>query len=178
MDAFTAYAICFGAGVVFTLISAISAHVFGGEGDVDGGMDAGGVTAFSPLSPSAIAAFVAAFGGFGMILTRIEATSSPWISVPASVVGGVAVAGLTLLILNTVFSRTQSSSEGRIAALAGTSATVISPIPVDGVGEIAYVQAGSRYSAPARSENGAAIANGATVKITRIVGTQFYVSIS
>ena len=34
---------------------------------------------------------------------------------------------------------------------------------------------GSRYTAPAREETGAAVACGQTVKITRIVGTQFYV---
>ena len=47
---------------------------------------------------------------------------------------------------------------------------------LDGVGEIAYVQAGSRYSAPARDERGAPVANGQTVKIVRIVGSQFYVA--
>jgi membrane-bound ClpP family serine protease len=77
-----------------------------------------------------------------------------------------------------VFSRTQGSSEAHISKIAGVVATVITPIPADGVGEIAYVQGGSRYSAPARSESGSAIANGATVKITRVIGTQFYVSIS
>jgi membrane protein implicated in regulation of membrane protease activity len=59
--------------------------------------------------------------------------------------------------------------------LLGQEANVISPIPSDGVGEIAYVQGGSRYSAPARTENGVAIPAGRPVKITRIVGTQFYV---
>ena len=49
------------------------------------------------------------------------------------------------------------------------------PIPENGVGEIAYVVGGTRYSAPARAENNAAVANGQMVKITRIVGTQFYV---
>ena len=44
------------------------------------------------------------------------------------------------------------------------------------MGEIAYVVGGTRYSAPARAENSAAVANGKTVKITRIVGTQFYVT--
>ena len=53
---------------------------------------------------------------------------------------------------------------------------LITPIPADGVGEIAYVQAGSRYTAPARTEGGAAVTNGQTVKIVRIVGTQFYVT--
>jgi hypothetical protein len=54
-------------------------------------------------------------------------------------------------------------------------ASLASSIPENGVGEISYVYGGSRYSAPARSENGSAIASGKTVKITRIVGTQYYV---
>ena len=64
----------------------------------------------------------------------------------------------------------------RVADLVGQAATVITPVAADGVGEIAYVQAGTRYSAPARAEGGAAFASGATVKITRVVGTQFYVA--
>ena len=62
-----------------------------------------------------------------------------------------------------------------MANLIGAEANVITPIPENGVGEIAYVVGGTRYSAPARAENNAAVANGRTVKITRIVGTQFYV---
>ena len=62
-----------------------------------------------------------------------------------------------------------------MAKLLGQTATIITPIPLNGVGEIAYVQSGSRYSAPARSEKGEAIATGQTIKIIRVVGTQFYV---
>ena len=50
--------------------------------------------------------------------------------------------------------------------------------PENGVGEISYVQSGSRYSAPARNENTAAIGTGKTVKITRIVGNQFFVELA
>ena len=53
--------------------------------------------------------------------------------------------------------------------------TIITPIPAGGVGEIAYVQAGTRYTAPARDERGAPVPNGQTVRIVRIVGSQFYV---
>jgi len=53
---------------------------------------------------------------------------------------------------------------------------VVSPIPENGVGEIAYVVSDTRYTAPARSTNGAAIPNGKLVTITRVVGTQFYVT--
>jgi hypothetical protein len=62
-----------------------------------------------------------------------------------------------------------------VSTLVGVSATVITPIPQQGVGEIAYVHGGSRYTAPARSESGCAVTGGQTVKINRIVGTQFYV---
>ena len=79
-------------------------------------------------------------------------------------------------MLNAIFRRTQGSSEGRVADLVGCAATVITPIGADAVGEIAYVQSGTRYSAPARAEGGAAFPNGATVKITRVVGTQFFVA--
>jgi membrane protein implicated in regulation of membrane protease activity len=186
MDTFTAYSICFGVGVLFTLVSALGAHVFGGHSDAthfdvghghaEAGFGSNDMPGFSPLSPSTIAAFIAAFGGFGMIFTRLAATRSPLVSAPLAALGGFAVAGLVFWVLRTVFRQTQSSSEGRIAGLVGMSATVITPIPADGVGEIAYVQSGSRYSAPARAEGGVAVTNGASVKISRIVGTQFYVT--
>jgi len=79
-------------------------------------------------------------------------------------------------MFETIFSKTQSSSESQISTVTGLTATVITPIPTGGVGEIAYVQAGTRYTAPAREEKGNAVANGQAVKITRIVGSQFYVA--
>ena len=98
-----------------------------------------------------------------------------WASAPlAGICGGVA-AGLVYWLFDTIFKKTQSSSESQVASLAGQIASIVSPIPQQGVGEIAYVQGGTRYTAPARSESGAAIPAGRTVRITRVVGTQFYV---
>lgn len=194
MDLFLIYLICFGVGLLFTLVTAFTAHVWGGGHDAgadvghdlghsagaDGHAEAGFGThdmpGFSALSPTTIASFVTAFGGFGMIFSKIEATQSPWLSVPLSTLGGFAIAAAVLWLFRAVFRKTQSSSESRVATLVGLTATVITPIPEKGVGEIAYVQSGSRYTAPARTENGTPIASGAAVKITRIVGTQFYVS--
>ena len=82
---------------------------------------------------------------------------------------------LVFWLFNAMFRKTQSSSESRVADLIGQTAAIVTPIPENGVGEIAYVQGGTRYTAPARAEKGGAIAAGKTVKITRIVGTQFYV---
>jgi len=183
---FLFYSICFGAGLVFTIITALLGHLFGGHG-ADSGADVGtgghaeagfedtGMPGLSPFSPTTICAFVTALGGFGMIFTRIEATRSVWISAPLSVLGGLIIAAAVVTLFGYVFHKTQSSSESHVAKLIGHAATIITPIPQDGVGEVAYVQGGSRYTAPARSETGAAVANGRTVIITRIVGSQFFV---
>lgn len=177
------YAVCLVVGLMFTLLSAIFGHFFGGHdgghvgtgGHAEAGFDDSGVPGISFFSPLVIACFISAFGGLGLVFSDIKATSSVWFSAPLSVAGAFCISLLVLWLFNLVFSRAQSSSESRVASLVGQTATLISSIPENGVGEIAYVQGGSRYSAPARSENRAAIPQGQTVKITRVVGTQFYV---
>jgi membrane protein implicated in regulation of membrane protease activity len=176
------YAICLVAGLLFTLASGLLGHLFGGHdsdvgtgGHAEAGAADSGMPGVAFFSPTVLASFVTAFGAFGLIFGKIEATSSVWLSAPLAALGGLVTALATLWFFNAVFQKTQSSSESRVGTLAGSSATIITPIPEHGTGEIAYVQAGSRYSAPARSENGQGIANGQTVRITRVVGTQFYV---
>lgn len=176
------YLICLISGLMFTLFSAIASHFFGGHdsaigtgGHAEAGFDHTGVPGISFFSPTVLASFVTAFGAFGLILSRIEATKTVWISAPLSAVGAFGIAGLTFWVFNTLFTKTQSSSESHVATLVGVTASIITPIPSNGVGEIAYVQSGTRYSAPARSEEGVAIAAGRAVRITRIVGSQFYV---
>ena len=177
------YGFCLVVGLLFTLASVVFGHFFGHGGHVDGsgghveaGADSSDAPGISVFSPTIIASFITAFGGFGLIFTQFPSTNNAAISAPLSLLGGVAVAGVLLVFLRSVFRHTQSSSESHVAQLAGTEANVITPIPENGVGEIAYVVGGTRYSAPARGENGAAVANGKTVKITRIVGSQFYVT--
>lgn len=177
------YAICLVVGLLFTLISAVAGHFFGGDhaGDVgtgghaEAGFDSSGVPGISFFSPTVLASYMTAFGAFGLIFSKIEATSSVWASAPLSLVGGGIVAAGVFWLFNIMFKKTQSSSESRVATLVGLTASIATPIPTNGVGEIAYIQGGSRYTAPARSEGGVAINAGQPVKITRIIGTQFYV---
>ncbi|HKQ37670.1 MAG TPA: hypothetical protein VJ063_06295 [Verrucomicrobiae bacterium] len=187
MSASLIYLICFGVGLLFTIVSALLGDVSGHDADhgdhvgtgghAAAGFDHSGMPGVSPFSPTVIASFVTAFGGFGLILTRIPATQAPWLHAPLAVVGAFGIAGGVFYLFNKVFSSTQSSSESRVATVVGLQATVITPIPQHGVGEIAYVQAGCRYTAPARTETGAAVTAGATVKITRVAGgTQYYVA--
>jgi len=177
------YTICLVLGLMFTLASAFFGHLFGGHGAVgtdgqaDAGFNADGVPGITFLSPTVLASFMTAFGAFGLVLSEIPATHSVWISAPISLLGGLLISVLVLWVFNAMFRKTQSSSEGCVAKLVGQTAAIISPIPENGVGEISYVQSGSRYTAPARDEKGKAIPNGKTVKITRIVGTQFFVEL-
>jgi hypothetical protein len=181
---FLIYAICFGVGLVFTLASAVMGHFFGGHdadtdvgtgGHAEAGYDHSGMPGVSPFSPTTIASFLTALGGLGMIFSRIESTKSVWISAPLSVLGALIIAGGVFWMFGVIFQNTQSSSESRVGSLVGQSAIIITPIPANGVGEIAYVQGGTRYTAPARDDRGGAVAGGQTVKIVRIVGSQFYI---
>ena len=179
------YAICLTLGLVFTIFSAIAGHFFGGHhggdlgtgGHAEAGYDHSGVPGISFFSPTVLAAFVTAFGACGLVLTHIPATSSVWVSAPISSVAGAGMAGLAFLLFNWMFKQTQSSSEVHVASLVGQTASIITPIPSNGVGEIAYVQGGCRYTAPARTESGTAVPAGKPVRISRIVGTQYYVEI-
>ena len=184
MDFFV-YSVMFGVGLLFAIVSAFLGHLFGGHdvdtdvgtgGHAEAGFQDTGMPGLSPFSPTTITAFITAFGGLGMIFSRIQATESPWISAPLALLGALIIAAGVVWLFGTVFHKVDASSESRVATLVGMTATVITPIPANGVGEIAYVQSGSRYTAPARNERGAPVASGQTVKIARIVGTQFYVT--
>lgn len=178
------YGICLVVGLLFTIFSAVAGHFFGGHdggtdvgtgGHAEAGADSSGISGISFFSPTVLASFVTSFGATGIILSRIPATRSIWISAPISAVAGIGIAFLVLLFFNALFKRTQSSSESRVSSLAGLTASILTPIPENGVGEIAYVQGCTRYTAPARTENGQPVGAGKAVRITKIIGSQFYV---
>jgi membrane-bound ClpP family serine protease len=182
---FLIYSICFGVGLVFTIASAFLGHIFGGHetpssdigagGHAEVGFEEGDMPGISVFSPTTVASFITALGGLGMIFTSIDATRSIWISAPLSVLGAMVIATGVFFMFAWLFQKLQSSSESHVRTMLGQTVTIISPIPANGVGEIAYVQSGTRYTAPAREEKGAAIASGQAVKIVRIVGSEFYV---
>src|SRR5262245_39425268 len=180
------YVACHALGLLFTIISAFAGHLFGRDqgGDVgtgghaEAGYDHSGVPGVSFFSPTVLSCFVTAFGACGLILSRIEGTKNVWISAPISAVAGLVMALLAFALFNFMFKHTQSSSESRVSSLVGQTASIITPIPKDGVGEIAYVQGGARYTAPARTETGTPVGAGRPVRITRIVGAQFYVEMT
>jgi membrane protein implicated in regulation of membrane protease activity len=178
------YGICLGVGLLFTIITAIAGHLFGDAADhgdigtgghAEAGVDHSGIPGISFFSPTVLASFVTAFGAAGLILSRIDVTRSIWVSAPVAAIAGGGIAFLTFLLFNAIFERTQSSSESRVSALKGTVATVISPVPDHGVGEVAYVHGGARYTCPARTETAGGLPAGQSVVIKRVVGSQVFV---
>ncbi len=148
-----------------------------GGHDVDASgadVDSGGLH-LSPLSPVTIAMFTSSFGAIGAILTRF----SPQIAVPITlgiaIVSGMVIAGATMYFFYRLFRSTQESSEARISDIVGLDAEVITPIPAEGFGEIAYVARGTRFNSTARAIDGKEIPRNATVKIKRVVGSTCYV---
>lgn len=187
------YVICLVVGLVFTLLCTIFGHFFGGHdadaGDVggadgsvgtgghaEGGFADSGVPALSFFSPTVLATFVTAFGAIGTILSSIDSVRGKHLIIATiSAAGGMFIAWVALILFNTAFRKMQGSSESRVSRLIGQEANVITAIPPGGVGEIAYIQSGTRYNAPARTENGQPVAAGRLVRIKRVVGSQFYV---
>jgi membrane-bound ClpP family serine protease len=178
------YIACLALGLLFTIVSAFTSHFFGGHdahgdlgtgGHAESGYDHSGVPGISFFSPTVLSCFVTAFGACGIILTKVGAPV--WTSAPISAVAGATMAAIAFFLFNWMFRQLQSSSESRVGSLAGMTASIITPIPENGVGQIAYVQGGSRYTASARTESGLPIAGGKLVRITRIVGSDYFVEL-
>lgn len=158
----------------------------GGEIDLGGGhdvvsgidVDAGDVghtpgaavhePGISPLSPPIVAMTLVTFGGTGIIFTKLvgwEALSL----LPASF-SGISMGLITFMFFYTLVRKIQGSSSPSLAETVGLEAEATTPIPPDGVGEIAYVARGSRFTARARSINGETLPSHSAVKITKWVG--------
>jgi hypothetical protein len=58
----------------------------------------------------------------------------------------------------------------KLKDIVGAVAEVITPIPADSVGEVAFVAQGGRMTYTAKSATGTLIARGTTVVIEKVVG--------
>src|SRR5690242_16759741 len=119
---FFIYLGCLGFGLLFTILSAVMSHLFGGghhmdvgtHGSVDAGFDSSGMPGVSVFSPVVISSFITAFGGFGIVFHQIEHTRSVWVSAPLAAACAFGVAAGAFFMFNAVFEKAQASSEVRI----------------------------------------------------------------
>lgn len=171
--------LCMIAGLIYALLSAIFSGIFSGHGDgahVGDHVDVtgehspiGGELQFSPLSPAVMAVFITVFGAVGLVciraghLTALPAVSIATISALGSAIG-------TYYIFRTLYRKTQGSSEASMSEMVGLMAEVLTPLDGTQMGEIAYVQKGSRYTSMARSLDGRRIESHTSVRIVKVVG--------
>jgi membrane protein implicated in regulation of membrane protease activity len=147
-----------------------------GEGRGASGGTSGGahVFHFPFFSPLALATLFAAIGGWGLIAQHgfhVSENVSLLIAIPAAVITayGITYAGFRLV------AGSSGSSQIRASDLEGASAEVITPIPAGGMGEVAAMVNGQRYSAPARELAGKAVPRGAHVRVRSLVGATLIV---
>jgi hypothetical protein len=121
------------------------------------------------LSPITIASFVTAFGAFGLIGPGLFDANARGSLVWAAV-GGLVVAVLAHFAFGYFLIAPQGSSEVKLKDIVGIVAEVITPIPADSVGEVAFVAQGGRMTYTAKSATGTPIARGITVVIEKVIG--------
>lgn len=125
----------------------------------------------SPFSPIVIASAITAFGAVGLISMKGFGMSSLMSTVIALAFAGAIGAAIFFGIVKFMYG-SQSNSIFSLEDLVDTEAEVITPVPVMGLGEIAYVANGIRYTLPARGIEGESIKRGAAVIIRKITGSE------
>jgi len=143
--------------------------------DTDFDLDADAAGEAAGVSMLAIASFISAFGAFGLIaVTLLDA--GPIASLLAALFGGV-VMGLAAQAFFVYILSPTVSSEVHQTRLIGMAAEIITPVPPDGVGQVALVVEGSRMTYSARATTaGESFPRGTPVRVERIVGGVVYVS--
>jgi hypothetical protein len=142
--------------------------------DVSGDHDAGHATDMgahpSPISPPILSTFMVVFGFSGMIGEKVLGLPTT-IAAPSAAVVSVLLAAVVFAALCKLFMVTQGTSHGALRDLIGSEAEVITPIPAEGVGEVAYTTTTGRASCAARSENATLIPKHSVVTITQMTGS-------
>ena len=158
---------------LFALLSLIGSEIgdlFDFDVDVDG--DAG--ADFISVSPFAMAMFAATFGLVGLI-TRIwlemEAIPSVLWAVGVGLVFGLAAQAFFIYVLSPTGTSHYRLQDDAITR----EAEVITSIPVEGLGEVAFNNISGRVKLAARSSTGEPIPYGDVVVIERIVGRVAFV---
>jgi hypothetical protein len=150
-------------------------HAGIGEGDVSGGEGGeggeGGDTGSGHLplfSPTVISFFLFMFGGTGLLLQRAIGISSPFIHVPIAAASAMASGFGLAWVLYKVTTGLESNRLARLSDALAAPAEVTISVPAQGMGEIAYLSAGTRQTLSARSADGREYRQGSTVRVLKV----------
>jgi len=120
----------------------------------------------SPWNFATLMAFLAWFGGMGFLLTG-RGHLGQLLVLAFALVSGVAGAAIVFGLLTKVLARHERFLDAADFEMTGVLGRVTVALRPGGTGEIVYSQAGTRRSAGARSESGAAIPRNCEVVVTR-----------
>jgi membrane-bound ClpP family serine protease len=163
---------CFVIGFVLSAMSfalgAMHAHLhvhipFGHH--IHGNLFQGGAGGVGPINFATVTAFVAWFGGTGYLLT----SQFGWVlasALVAAVMAGVVGAGIVFWMMARVLWSPNENMQMVDYDMVGVLGHVTQPIRPGGVGELVYVQGGTRKSCGARSADGSGIEKGSEVVVT------------
>lgn len=171
------YLACFVIGLALTLISLLAGsvhlhlphfHIGGhahGGGMIKGAGPHGAHAQVPVINVSTILAFLAWFGATGYLLTHFHPVRIAFGFV-AAVFGGLTGGGIVFWFLSKLvqYDNTMQSADYDMVGVLGK---ITVSIRAGGTGEIVYSQMGRRFCGAARSEDGAAIAKGTEVVVTR-----------
>jgi hypothetical protein len=108
----------------------------------------------SPLNPMSIVLFLVGFGFFGYVLKNLSGLGLSLVFI-ISLLGGLAIAGLILYLMNRIFGTGEATTVQDISDRTGLVGKVNMTIRENSLGEILYVSPGGmRKSIPARSIDG------------------------
>ena len=172
------YLACFVLGLVLCALSLFTGggHIHGGHFHLGshthlhvspvGTRSAHGAHGISLFNGFTLTAFLCWFGGAGYLLRTHSVFYAPLILLIATV-SGLAGAGLIFWFLASVLLPRERALTSEDTEMTGVVGRVTDPLEPGRTGEILYSQLGARRSAPARSEDGAAIDRGAEVIVLR-----------
>jgi hypothetical protein len=169
------YLICFGIGLVLTVLSFAGGfghlhlgHLHLGHHVPSGPANTGHVQSngISPFNMFTAMAFLCWFGGAGYLLTHYRFAIVPVIFALAVVIG-VAGAALIFGFLTKVLLPRERTMLPEDTEMCGVVATVCSELRPNGLGEILFSLDGTRRGSPARSEDGQLIPRDVQVLVMR-----------
>jgi membrane protein implicated in regulation of membrane protease activity len=175
MDTF--YLICFGVGLVLSVVSVLGgfAHLHLGHLHIGHspmahhgtGAHGSGSRGFSAINGFTLTAFLCWFGGAGYLLHRYSILVAPLVLL-LSVTSGIFGAALLWAILFKVLLPRERVLSSEDTEMTGVLAQVSDSIRSNGgIGEILFLQTGARRSSAARSDDGRTIERGTEVVVIR-----------
>jgi hypothetical protein len=142
----------------------------GGHGDVHASDSGATSFRFPFFSPLALATIFGCVGCYGLLARHglgLGDLASLAVAIPAAIGTAWGVAWLSFRLV----ASSRGTSAIRLWEIEGAEGEVLTPIPEGGLGEVALLVSGQRYTTAARHEKGGAVPRGTAVRVVQMAGS-------